>query len=52
MPLLLGKLLVLSVATAVTVGIAYALGTILHEIEESDERQSRDLDALRRGRPA
>jgi hypothetical protein len=25
-------------ATAVTVGIAYALGTILHEIEESDKR--------------
>jgi hypothetical protein len=38
MPLLFGKLLVMTVATAVTVGIAYALGTILHEIEESDKR--------------
>lgn len=51
MPLLFGKLLVLSVATVVTVGIALALGTILHEIEESDERQARALDAARR-RPA
>jgi len=51
MPLLFGKLLVLSVATVVTVGIALALGTILHEIEESDERQTRALDSARR-RPA
>ena len=41
MPLLFGKLLVLSVATVVTVGIALALGAILHEIEESDERARR-----------
>lgn len=40
MPLLFGKLLVLSVAAIVTVGIALALGTILHEIEESDERSA------------
>jgi hypothetical protein len=40
MPLLLGKLLVLTVATAVTVGIAVALGTIMHEIEDSDKRAS------------
>jgi len=38
MPLLFGKLLVLTVATAVIVGIAYAIGTILDEIEESDKR--------------
>lgn len=44
MPLLFGKLLVLTVATAVTVGIAYALGTILHEVEESDERQARAMN--------
>ena len=41
MPLLFGKLLVFSVAAFVTVGIALALGTILHEIEESDERARR-----------
>ena len=40
MPLLVGKLLVLTVATAVTVGIAYALGSILNEIDESDKRQA------------
>jgi len=51
MPLLFGKLIVLSVATVVTVGIALALGAILHEIEDSDERQARALDPARR-RPA
>lgn len=45
MPLLLGKLLVLSVATVVTVGIALALGAILHEIEESDERLKKESEA-------
>ena len=45
MPLLLGKLLIITVATAVTVGIAVALGTILREVEESDERQARASDA-------
>lgn len=47
MPLLLGKLLVVTVATAVTVGIAVALGSILHEIEESDKRQARGAEQPR-----
>jgi hypothetical protein len=51
MPLLVGKLLLITVATAVTAGIALALGSILHEIEESDERQARTMDAARQ-RPA
>jgi ABC-type arginine transport system permease subunit len=48
MPLLLGKLVVLTVATVVTVSIALALGTIIAAIDESDERQARDIA---KGRP-
>jgi len=42
MPLLLGKLLVLTTATVITAGIALALGSILCAIEASDQRQARD----------